>query len=44
MSVEFEDFTTLSTLVLSNEFQARSFNLLNKIGIDFVTMSMPLVD
>ena len=44
MSIEFKDFTTLSTLILSNEFQTCSFDLFNKIWIDFVTMSMALVD
>jgi len=44
MPVQFEDFTTLATLVLSNELQPCSFDLINQIRIDFVAVTMTFID
>ena len=42
--VEFEDFTTLTGFVFTDEHQALGLNALNEIGVDLVAMPMTLVD
>jgi hypothetical protein len=44
MPVQFEDFTTLPALVFSNELQPSSFDLVDEVWIDFVSVTMTFID